>query len=365
MQGRALKRAGRDIGMIFLNILIAMLIGSIFVLLQGENPLKVYYYLLIDPLLTARGLAKILGKATPLIFTGLAAVICFRCKIFNVGVEGQIYMGALVGGLVLLFLPTLNPVVTLVLACFAAMLAGGAWSALAGWLKVRFNVHEVISTIMLNYVASAILSYVVINHLKKPGTNPRTESFTSTFAKFAPPEHVNTGFIVALICAVLLFLFLFYTPMGWQIDASGKNLVSTRYSGVSSQKLVMVAMVISGVMAGLCGMERTAGAYGYLEVGFSPGYGYDGMIVAIIGRNNPLGAVITALFFGLLHYGGVNINMNTNVATEWVYVLISIMFILVAAQNGIFKTLVSALKKLVGKRGREGEPDGHFGHIDY
>ncbi|MEA5049985.1 MAG: ABC transporter permease [Oscillospiraceae bacterium] len=340
----------RDVGIILLNIGIAMLIGSLFILLQGENPLKVYYYLLIDPLTSVRGIVKVLGKATPLIFTGLAAVVCFRCNIFNVGVEGQIYMGALAGAFVLLFAPIKNNVLMIAAAACASMLAAGAWAALAAWLKIRFNVHEVISTIMLNYVASSVVSYVIINQIKKTGSNPRTESFANGFTKFMPPEHLNTGILVALAAVALLTIFLYYTPTGWRIDASGKNLEAARFSGISSKRLILVAMLISGALAGLCGLERTAGAYGYMEVGFSPGYGYDGMIVAIIGRNNPVGALITALFFGLLHYGGVNINMYTDVATEWVYVLISIMFILVAARDGILKNILNALRGRKGGR---------------
>ena len=348
---KKLERTAKDIGFVLLNILIAMFLGSILIVLQGENPFTVYYYLLVQPLSSLRGIMKVLGKATPLIFTGLAAVVCFRCNIFNVGVEGQIYVGALGGALVLLFAPINNYVIALVLACAVAMLAAGLWAGLAGWLKIRFKVHEVISTIMLNYVASAFLSYIVVDFLKKPGSNPRTESFSQQFAKFMPPEHANTGLIIAVAAVFLMFLFLEFTPVGWKIDASGKNLESTRFSGVSSKRLVMTAMLISGMLAGLCGMERIAGAYGYLEVGFSPGYGYDGMIIAIIGRNNPIGALITALFFGLLHYGGVTINMYTSIPTEWVYVLISIMFILVAAQDRIIGSIFSGFKNMV--RGRK------------
>lgn len=179
----------RDLGIMLLNILIAMVIGSIFILLQHENPLRVYYYLIVYPFTTVGGLAKVLAKATPLIFTGLAALVCFRCQLFNVGVEGQIYLGALAGSLVILFVPVPSAVLLLLLACLTAMLVGGLWAMLAGWLKVRFRVHEVISTIMLNYVATSIMTYAVVDHLKRAdGNYSRTENFGVTFTKLMPPS---------------------------------------------------------------------------------------------------------------------------------------------------------------------------------
>lgn len=336
------------------NILIAMVIGSVFILLQHEDPLKVYYYLIVYPFTTVGGVAKILAKATPLIFTGLAALVCFRCQLFNVGVEGQLYLGALAGSLVLLFVPIGSSFILLLLACLAAMLVGGLWAVLAGWLKVRFRVHEVISTIMLNYVATSVMTYAVVDHLKRAdGNYSRTENFNVMFSKLMPPEQLNTGFFLALAAVAVIFVLMSYTPVGWRIDAAGKNLESARFSGINSKRLVLIAMAISGMLAGLCGIERVAGVYGYLECGFSPGYGYDGMIIAIIGRNSPFGALIAALFFGLLNYGGVAMNMYTGVPTEWVYALISIMFILVAAQDRIIVSLFPGLPGLLRRKRRD------------
>lgn len=336
-----------DIGTVLLNIFFAMLIGSVLLLLQGENPLVVYYYLLVEPLTRTSSIIKILGKATPLIFCGLAATISFRCNLFNVGVEGQLYVGALAAALVALFAPIQSRILLVSLCLLAAMAAAGTLSLLAGWLKVHFHVHEVISTIMLNYIVSALLSFVVINFLKAPGGNPRTTAFPTAarLPQFSAPEHLNFGFILALVATAVMFFIIYYTPQGWRIDASGKNMESTRFSGISSKRIILTVMLISGILAGLAGAERVLGAYGYLELNFSPGYGYDGMTVAIIGRNNPVGALITAIFIGFLHYGGVNINTYTNVSTEWVYVLIAIMFILVAAEKGIFNSIFHSLHK--------------------
>ena len=167
------------------------------------------------------------------------------------------------------------------------------------------------------------------------------------------------GLILALLSAALLLaavalIFLIYrTSLGWRIDAVGKNMTAARFAGISAKKVLMAAICISGMLGGLAGAERVMGAYGYMELNFSPGYGYDGMIVAVIARNNPVGAVIVGLFMGLLHYGGVNINMYTDISIEWVYVLIAVMFILVVADSRIINSVRRGFGRLfrIGKRG--------------
>lgn len=345
----------REIGMIVVNIFISMVLGSILILAQGENPLEVYYYLLIDPLTSMSGILKVLGKATPLIFCGLAATVAFRCSLFNVGIEGQIYLGGLAAAAVALYVPISTPVLKVLCCLVAAMAVAGAWAALAGWLKTRFHVHEVLSTIMLNYVASAMVSFLLLNFMKEDGINPRTNPFpdNALLPQLAPPDQVNVGLFLSLLAAVVLIFLIYRTSLGWRIDAVGKNMTAARFAGISAKKVLMAAICISGMLGGLAGAERVMGAYGYMELNFSPGYGYDGMIVAVIARNNPVGAVIVGLFMGLLHYGGVNINMYTDISIEWVYVLIAVMFILVVADSRIINSVRRGVCRLfqIGKRG--------------
>lgn len=336
-----LKKTGKEALLVLANILVAMLLGSILILLQGENPFQVYYYLLIEPLTRMSGVIKVLGKATPLIFCGLAAAVSFRSNLFNVGIEGQIYMGGLAAVLVAFFVPVQSSFIMIPMCLMAAMIAGGLWSMLAGWLKVKYKVHEVISTIMMNYIVSSIVSFVILNYLKADGANPRTDKLpgSALLTQFKSPDHLNTGFIIALICTVVLAIIVYRTATGWKIDAAGRNMKACLYSGISAKRVIMMVMMLSGMFAGLAGAERVMGAYGYMEIGFSPGYGYDGMIVAIIGRNNPIGSLIAALFIGLLHYGGVNINIHTNIASEWVYVLIAMILVMVVAGKGIYASV--------------------------
>ncbi len=337
-------------GLILLaNMLVAMTIGSIFLILQGESPAEVYYHLLIAPLQSAGGIIKVLGKATPLIFTGLASAVAFRCGIFNIGVEGQLYLGGFVAAVVAANVSG-APALVGALAVLAAAAAGGALALFAGWLKTRFGIHEVISTIMLNYITTNIVTYLLVSFFKEPGSTPRTPTAPegARLAQFFPPEHLNWGLVLALLLVGVVLLLINYTPFGWHIDSAGANMLATRYAGINAKGVILGVMLLSGAIAGLCGAERSLGAYGYMELGFSPGYGFDGMAVAIIAKNNPVGSVAVALLFGLMYYGGININMWTNVPSEWVSSLIAIMLILVAAESGIFHSLLAGLKSLRG-----------------
>lgn len=344
------KSLVKNIWQILVCIGIALGIGAVFLLVQGENPLEVYYYLLVDPLLSASGILKSLGKATPLIFTGLAVAISFKAGLFNIGVEGQLLFGGLAAALAGYYgigMPLVLHVVTSVLA---GMVAGMLYAYIPAILKVKLKVHEVITTIMLNSIAAALTAFVIVNYFRNPGQTARTYTVADSarLSQFMSPEHLNIGFIVAIVCVVLLYIVLTRTPFGLKLDAIGKNPVASQYAGINVGRVTIITMLISGALAGLCGAERVLGAFGYMQVNFSPGYGFDGITVAVIGKNNPIGACVAALFIGMLQYGGTSINMMTKVPAEFIQALIAIMFVLVAAQDAMF----NAFTKLAAKRGK-------------
>ena len=352
MKGFNIRENLKGLSKVLISIIIALVIGAIFLIVQGENPIEIYYYLLFDSLSSTNGVLKMLGKATPLIFTGLAVAISFKCGIFNCGVEGQLLFGGLASAIAGYYLSGLPAALHLILSILAGMAAGAVYAFIPAFLKIRFRVHEVISTIMLNNVANALITLLVVNYFRSSGPHARTSNVADSalLTQFKPPEQVNTGFFIAIAAVVAIYILLNKTPLGWRIDASGKNLESTSYSGINSKRVIIYTMLISGAVAGLCGVERVLGAYGYMELGFSPGYGFEGITVAVLARNNPIGCLIGALFIGLLQSGGVNINTMTNVPYEWVQALIAIIFILVAAQNGLFnslKKLFTSKKKAV------------------
>jgi simple sugar transport system permease protein len=331
----------REVLSTLVNILIALLIGSALLLLKGENPLPVFYYLLVEPFTMGMGWIKVLSKTAPYIFTGLSAALAFRCGVFNIGIEGQMFWGALAAAVAGISFAGLPRLIHLPLSLLAAMAAGGVWAAIAGWLRVKYRVHEVLSTIMMNYLASNIVAYLLITYFRAPGPQAKTPNVLpeARLYRFFPPDQLNTGIIIALVITGGVFVLLRYFPLGWKIDSVGKNMVSTRFCGIDSSRIIMVVMFFSGMIAALCGAERVLGAFGYMDLGFSAGYGFDGLAVAVIAANNPAAVILVSLFFGLLNYGGVTLSMMTRVPPEWVNTLVAIMLILVAARSNLFEGL--------------------------
>ena len=347
-----LHKTFRSSSSILVGIAAAFVLGSIMLLIQGENPLSVYYYLIIEQFKSPSGIIKIFGRSTPLILTGLASAIAFKCNIFNIGVEGQLYVGALASAVVGISLTGISPIIHILFCILAGLVAGAAWAAVPALLKIKLKVHEVISTIMLNYIASNLISMLVVNYFRSEGPAARTPTLSDSLRlyQFFPPEHLNVGFIIAVTLCIAIYIVFQKTPFGWQIDAVGKNMEASRYSGINSNKIIMGVMLISGAVAGLCGVERVMGAYGYMELGFSPGYGFDGIAIAIIGRKHPIGVLCIALLIGMLQNGGVNINIMTNVPYEWVQAVIAFMFIFVAAGDGFYKNGWNSFKQKLSKK---------------
>lgn len=356
-QNESAARARDSILIVAASFLLALLVGALILLLQGQNPIEVYRYLLLDPLVSKNGILKVLGKATPLIFTGLAATLAFRCNVFNIGLEGQLYAGALTAAVLGYTLQGL-PAWLHLSVCFAgAMLAGALCAFIPAWLKVKFGVHEVITTIMLNYIISNMISMLVINYFRNPGETARTPYVqdSARLWQFQPPEQVNAGLIIGVALCIVAYFVFSRTVFGFRVDAAGKNLLAARYSGVNANRLMIVTMMLSGAVAALGGLERALGAFGYMEVNFSPGFGYDGLAICIIARMNPLGVLIVALLMGLMSYGGLNLNIMTSVPTEWVRVLTGLIFAFVVIGNTLLQRRGGVLFRGKGERKEEAQ----------
>ena len=349
------QRSGLGVAIVAVSFLMALLAGAIMLVFQGQNPAEVYYYLLVEPLSSPGNLVKVLGKATPLIFAGLASALAFRCNVFNIGVEGQLYLGGLTAAYLGCALTGLPHWLHILLCIVGAMIAGALCAWIPAILKVKLGVHEVISTIMLNYVVSSVVSLIVVKYFRNPGPTARTPyvAESARLFQFKPPEHLNTGLILAVLLCLAAWAAFNRTSFGWQVDAAGRNLEAARYSGIPAGRLVIITMMLSGAVAGLVGMERVLGAYGYMEVNFSPGYGFDGITIAMIAGNHPIGVLITALLLGLMSYGGVNINIMTSVPTEWVNVLTGLVFAFVVIGNTVLGRWKISLPAL-GRRKKEG-----------
>ncbi len=299
-----------------LAIAIALAAGGALIAAHGENPLEIYALMARECFGTGYGFGQTLFKATPLLFTGLAVALGFRAGLFNIGVEGQLYLGGFAAGLAGVALAGVPAVVALPLTLLAAAAAGGAWGAIPGALKARFGAHEVINTIMLNFVAYALASYLGRPHFRTATVRTAEIGAGAQLARldaFVPwlkGSPANLSLLLAALLAAGVGVLLFRTRLGYELRAVGLNAPAAEYGGVNVGRAQALALAISGAVAGLGGTNFVCGYKHYFELGFSGGAGFLGIAVALIGRNHPLGVAAAALFFGALSYGGLVINQR-------------------------------------------------------
>jgi simple sugar transport system permease protein len=331
-----------------LAVALSLAVGAVFILAIGEDPLAIYALMLRRTLGTGYGLGQTLFKATPLIFTGLAVALGFRAGLFNIGAEGQLYLGGFAAALTGAALAGLPAPVLLPLALLAAAGAGTAWGAVPGLLKARFGAHEVINTIMLNFIAFALVSFVG-RFVFEPAT-VRTAA-VGAGAEIARLDSllpalrgspVNFSLLIALLVAAGTGLLLFGTRLGYELRAVGLNAPAAEYGGVSIGRTQIVAMALSGALAGLGGMNFVLGYKHCFELGFSAGAGFLGIAVALLGRNHPAGVVVAALFFGALSYGGLVINQR--VPMELVEVLQALVILLAISAQVLMERLARRMR---------------------
>jgi ABC-type uncharacterized transport system permease subunit len=328
-------------------VVAAFIVGGILILIIGDNPLQAYGLLFGSALSWPVGIGYTLFYATPLIFTGLAVMVAFRCGLLNIGAEGQLYVGAFATAWVGITFAHLSPWLLIPLCFIAAILGGGIWGAIPGILKARFGSHEVINTIMLNFIAVALLSYLTQYHYKTPG-DPIMETVQigqnahiARLGKVIPglPEFIplNVAFVVALICCGLVYLFLWRTKWGYELRATGTNPSAAEYGGISVRKQIIVAMTISGALAGMVGINEVLGyRYRYYD-GFSDNYGFTGIAVALLGRNHPVGVIISALLFAMLQRGGIPVDAFTEHVTKDIVQVLQGTIILFVAAEAFFR----------------------------
>lgn len=324
-------------------VLAAFLVGAIVVLLIGDDPIETYRLLIGSALSWPDGIGYTLFYATPLIFTGLAVAVAFRCGLLNIGAEGQLYIAAFATAWVGITFANLSPWLLVPLACLTAMAAGGIWGGIPGVLKAKFGAHEVINTIMLNFIAIALASYFTQYHYKAAGdpimqTVPIGENaHIARIGDFFPalPARIplNVSFFLALLACVFVYIFLWKTKWGYELRATGANPSAAEYGGISTAKQIIIAMTLSGALAGMVAISDVLGyRYRYYD-GFSVGYGFTGIAVALLGRNHPVGVLLSALLFGALIRGGLFVDIFTDkVSKDLVLVLQAVVILFVAAE---------------------------------
>ena len=320
---------------VILTLALALLIGGAIVQLSGKDALNAYEVLFNSAFGSRVAIANTLLAATPLIFTGLATVVAFRAGIFNVGVEGSLYIGAFAAAWAGFTFTGLPGFVLVPLIFIAGGVAGGLWGAIPGYLKARLRVDEVVTTIMFNYIAILLTDYLVNGPFLLEGmSNAMSEEIApqAQLTRIIPKSQWNASFFVALGVYVLVLLMLRRTTLGFEINALGTNPLFTRWSGMPVGRIIIVVMFISGFIGGLAGSGQVGGVHYRYISGFSPGLGFTGIVVALLGRNTPTGALLAALFFGALRSGGSTMELFTRIPRDLFDILQALIIFFVAIE---------------------------------
>jgi len=324
-----------------LAIVISFICAALVIVLIGESPIAALGAIIKGAFGSQTNFLNMLLSTTPLIFTGLAVAFAFKCGLFNIGGEGQVMIGGFAAAVAGYYV-SMPPVLHMAFTIFCAMLAAGLYAGITGWLHARFHVHEVISTIMLNYTAYALLGYLVLHpYFKEAGPNPQTNeiSGSSFLPHFFNRHDLNYGFIIAILTAIAVWFVLYKTRIGFNIRAVGFNVRAAEYSGVNVSKMMTLSMFVSGALAGLCGAERVMGVYHKYNGTAFVGYGVDGIAVALLVNNNPIGIIFSALLFGFLKTGGAFMNREIGVPVELVVIIQAVIIFFIAADK-VVKSLL-------------------------
>lgn len=300
--------------MVVLSLAGSFLVMGLVFWLSGVSPVEAYTEMFMGTLGYGYGITEVLVKSTPLILTGLSVAVAMRMSIWNIGAEGQLFMGAFaatwaaqtfVGLPAWLLIPTM-------FLCGA--LVGGIWALIAGWLKVRFAVNEILTTLFLNYVAIAWVYYLVYGPWRNPGQMgfPITRTYIS--AAWLPQffdSRMHLGFFFGIGCAIILFLVIRYARWGFEIRAIGGSLPACRYAGLKITRNILLVFLLSGALAGIAGMSEISGLHHKLQFGaISADYGYAGIIIACLANSNPLWVIVASLFMGVIISGGESLKLT-------------------------------------------------------
>lgn len=336
-----------------LSVVLGLLVGGIIMLVSGYNPIVAYAALFNGIFSNSYVLGETIRQMTPLILSGLAVAFAFRTGLFNIGVEGQLLVGWLASVYVGLQFEGLSPIVHIPLAILAAGVAGAMWAFVPGFLKAKYHVHEVITTIMMNYVALHVVNAIIRTYLLAPGE--RTDqinqsaslqsSFLQTFTDFS---RLHYGFVFAIIGAIIMWFLLWKTTTGYELRSVGFNKYASEYAGINVQRNIILSMVISGAFAGAAGAMEGLGTYGYMTVMADfTGVGFDGIAVALLGANSAFGVVVASALFGGLKIGALNMQSVAQVPTQLVEIVIAMIIFFVASSY-----LIHWISNRVNKRGK-------------
>jgi ABC-type uncharacterized transport system permease subunit len=358
MSGRSLPR-WVDLALLpFLNLATALVFSAGVIAIVGEHPGQALQLLLSGAFGSQEAIGYTLYYATNFIFTGLSVAMAFHAGLFNIGAEGQAYLGGLGVGVVGLWLDRSAPGwLVILLGILASSAFGGAWAAIPGWLQARRGSHIVITTIMFNFIAAALMTYLLVSVLIKPGQQspesrelaanvwlPSIQAMLSHCGITIAASPLNLAFILALGASFLVWVFIWRTRWGYELRVVGQNPAAAVYAGISPSRLIIVAMTISGALAGGLGLNEILGVQHRLLLDFPNGAGFVGIAVALMGRNHPVGIFLAAVLFGALYQGGSQLSFDMpHINRDLIVVIQGLVILMCGALENIFRAPLAAL----------------------
>ncbi|CUX37944.1 ABC transporter permease [Rhizobium oryzihabitans] len=347
-----------------LNVVTAFLISGLVVWSIGENPLAALRLLIEGALGRGDAIGFTLFYTTSFIFTGLSVAVAFHAGLFNIGSEGQAYIGGLGAALVALALDRYVPwYVTMPFAVIGAALFGAAWAFIPAWLQAKRGSHVVITTIMFNFIAAALMVYLLVNVLIVPGKMaPETRTFLSggqlpkldwlmaLFGLKLGPAPFNVSFLIALVMCFLVWVLIWRTKLGYEMRTLGVSPSAAVYAGIPYARTVIIAMLISGGLAGMMALNPVMGASARLQVEFVGGAGFVGIAVSLMGRSHPLGIIFSALLFGILYQGGADLSFEMpNITREMIVVIQGLVILFAGALEYMYRPAVVRIYQRLAK----------------
>lgn len=317
--------------------ILALLLSGILLQLSGANPIQAYRVMLMGAFGGFRQLTETLLRATPLLIIGLGMTIAFRCRVWNIGAEGQYYMGALCGSLMALSFPNLPGIVLIPLILIVGTLGGAVWSAIAGLLHLKRDMNLIICTLMLNYIGILLVQYAARVPLRQP------DGFLPESAQFSNNAQIPTllatrlhwGMPIALLLVAGVYLLLWHTPLGFQLRVVGSRLSVARSVGINTSRSILIALMMSGGLAGLAGIVEVSYTYTRLKGEISDSYGFSGILVALLGQLHPVGVLIASILFSALMVGAQSLNVVLQIPASAAQVIQALVVLFVLAGSAL------------------------------
>ena len=340
-----------EICITFLAIFLAIFVGGIVMVLFGYDPFSAYAALLKGAFGNMASFTATLTKSVPIMLTGLAVAIAFKCGVFNIGAEGQLLMGALFAGVAGIYIRFLPSALHILVTMAAAILGGMIWAFIPALLKQKCRVYVVIGTIMFNYIADYFTQYMILNPLKADGAATATKSIQETAMLpklMSSPNILNLGYLITILAVFLIYFLLQHTVEGYEMRAVGMNQTASKWAGINVEKNAFLALLISGGLAGLAGGIEVAGSLGKVVVGASSGYGFNGIPVALIAHNNPILIIFSALLLAAMRTGSMLMQTSAGVSKNMVDMIQGLIIVFLCAEYVFRYYIKKGIKKKQG-----------------